>query len=49
MQSFLDKGRMEALRRDMTVKIVLNNSGIIGAARNTLIQKALRASIPAAD
>jgi glucokinase len=50
MQSFLDKGRMEALLKDMTVKIVLNDDcGIIGAARYTLIQKAFRASSRAAD
>jgi glucokinase len=41
MQSFLDKGRMKALLEDMPVKIVLNDdSGIIGAARYALIQKA---------
>jgi glucokinase len=41
MQSFLDKGRMKALLADMPVKIVLNDdSGIIGAARYALIQKA---------
>jgi glucokinase len=41
MQSFLDKGRMESLLKDMPVKIVLNDDcGIIGAARYTLIQKA---------
>jgi glucokinase len=43
MQSFLDKGRMEPLLREMPVKIVLNDdSGIIGGARYTLIQKAFR-------
>jgi glucokinase len=43
MQSFLDKGRMEALLRDMAVKIVLNDDcGLIGAARYTLVQKAFR-------
>ena len=43
MQSFMDKGRMEPLLKDMPVKIVLNDdSGIIGAARYTLIQKAFR-------
>jgi glucokinase len=48
MQSFLDKGRMETLLRDMPVKIVLNDdSGILGAARYTLIQKAFRKSGPA--
>jgi glucokinase len=41
MQAFLDKGRMEAVLRDMPVKIVLNDdAGIIGAARFTLVQKA---------
>ena len=50
MQSFLDKGRMEALLTDMAVKIVLNDDcGIIGAARYTLIQKAFRAPSRAAD
>jgi glucokinase len=50
MQSFLDKGRMEALLKDMAVKIVLNDDcGIIGAARYTLIQKAFRTSSRAAD
>jgi len=43
MQSFLDKGRMEALLKDIAVKIVLNDDcGIIGAARYTLIEKAFR-------
>jgi glucokinase len=43
MNSFLDKGRMRALLADMPVKIVVNDdSGIIGAARYTLIQKAFR-------
>ena len=41
MQAFLDKGRMEALLKDVPVRIVLNDDcGIIGAARYTLIQKA---------
>lgn len=49
MQSFLDKGRMEPLLNDIPVKIVLNDdSGIIGAARYTLIQKAFRAPARAA-
>jgi glucokinase len=44
LKSFLDKGRMEALLKDMPVKIVLNDDcGIIGAARYTLVQKAFRA------
>jgi len=43
MNSFLDKGRMRVLLADMPVKIVVNDdSGIIGAARYTLIQKAFR-------
>jgi glucokinase len=43
LQSFLDKGRMESLLKDMPVTIVLNDdSGIIGAARYTLIEKAFR-------
>jgi glucokinase len=50
MQSFLDKGRMEELLKDMPVKIVLNDDcGIIGAARYTLIQKAFRAPARAAN
>jgi glucokinase len=49
MQSFLDKGRMEPLLKDIPVKIVLNDdSGIIGAARYTLIQRAFRAPARAA-
>jgi glucokinase len=41
MQSFLDKGRMESVLREMPVRIVLNDdAGIIGAARFTLVQKA---------
>lgn len=43
MKSFLDKGRMEPLLKQVPVKIVLNdNSGLIGAARYTLVQKAFR-------
>jgi len=43
MQSFLAKGRMQDLLNDMPVKIVLNdNSGMLGAARYTLIQKAFK-------
>ena len=43
MQSFIDKGRMQALLRDVPVKIVLNDDcGLIGAARYTLVQKAFR-------
>src|SRR3979490_2517863 len=45
MESFLHKGRMESLLKDMPVKIVLNDDcGIIGAARYTLVQKAFRPS-----
>jgi glucokinase len=45
MKSFLDKGRMTPLLQQMPVKIVLNDdSGIIGAARYTLIQKAFRSA-----
>jgi glucokinase len=41
MQSFLDKGRMEGLLKDMPVKIILNDDcGLIGSARYTLVQKA---------
>jgi len=41
MKSFLDKGRMTPLLKQMLVKIVLNDdAGIIGAARYTLVQKA---------
>jgi glucokinase len=44
MESFLDKGRMAAILKDMPVKIVVNDDcGMIGAARYTLIQKAFRA------
>jgi len=45
MKSFLNKGRMTSLLQQMPVKIVLNDdSGIIGAARYTLIQKAFRSA-----
>jgi glucokinase len=45
LQSFLDKGRMEVLLKDMPVKIILNDScGLIGAARYTLVQKAFGTS-----
>jgi glucokinase len=41
MDSFLDKGRMAPLLEAIPVKIVLNeDSGLIGAARYTLVQKA---------
>jgi glucokinase len=43
MESFLDKGRMVDLLKEMPVTIVLNDdSGLIGAARYTLIEKAFR-------
>lgn len=43
MKSFLDKGRMVDLLKEIPVTIVLNDdSGIIGAARYTLIEKAFR-------
>jgi len=43
LESFLDKGRMEVLLKDMPVKIILNEDcGLIGAARHTLVQKAFR-------
>ena len=45
MQSFLDKGRMETLLKDMPVRIILNDDcGLIGAARYTLVQKAFPTS-----
>jgi glucokinase len=49
MQSFLDKGRMEVLLKDVPVKIVLNDDcGLIGAARYTLVQKAFGTVRPSA-
>lgn len=43
MESFLDKGRMGALLKEMPVKIILNDDcGLVGAARYTLVQKAFR-------
>jgi len=43
MESFLDKGRMVDLLKEIPVTILLNDdSGIIGAARYTLIEKAFR-------
>ena len=43
MESFLDKGRMRSLLEAIPIKIVLNDdSGLIGAARFTLVQKAFR-------
>jgi glucokinase len=41
LESFLDKGRMEIILKDMPVKIVASDDcGMIGAARYTLVQKA---------
>jgi len=41
MQAFLNKGRMASLLETIPVKIILNDdSGLIGAARYSLIQKA---------
>jgi glucokinase len=43
MQSFLDKGRMVPLLKEMPVTIVLNDdSGLMGAARYTLVEKAFK-------
>jgi glucokinase len=48
MKSFLDKGRMQTLLSDMPVKIILNDdTGLMGAARYTLVQKAFRTEKPA--
>jgi glucokinase len=50
MQSFLDKGRMESLLKDMPVKIIANDDcGLMGAARYTLVEKAFRSGSHAAD
>ena len=50
LESFLDKGRMATILKDMPVKIVVNDdSGMIGAARYTLVQKAFRATSRAAE
>src|SRR6266436_7319367 len=50
LESFLDKGRMATILKDMPVKIVANDdSGMIGAARYTLVQKAFRTASRAAD
>ncbi len=44
LESFLNKGRMRTLLQDIPVKIVLNDdSGLLGAARYTLVQKAFGA------
>ena len=43
VQSFLDKGRMRELLKDVPVKVIVNDDcGLIGAARYTLVQKAFR-------
>jgi glucokinase len=50
LESFLDKGRMETILKDMPVKIVANdNTGMVGAARHALIQKAFRTASRAQD
>src|SRR6202790_3636578 len=50
LESFLDKGRMGTILKDMPVKIVANDdSGMIGAARYTLVQKAFRTASRAAE
>jgi glucokinase len=50
LESFLDKGRMGTILKDMPVKIVSNDDcGMIGAARYTLIQKAFRRTSRAQD
>jgi glucokinase len=50
LESFLDKGRMETILKDMPVMIVANDdSGMIGAARYTLVQKAFRTASRAAE
>jgi len=50
MKSFLDKGRMESILKDMPVQIIANDdAGLIGAARYTLVQKAFKNTSRAAD
>ncbi len=50
LESFLDKGRMATILKDMPVKIVANDdSGMIGAARYTLVQKAFRTASRATE
>jgi len=50
MESFLDKGRMATILKDMPVRIVVNDDcGMIGAARYTLVQKAFRTASRAQD
>jgi glucokinase len=50
MKSFLDKGRMESILKDMPVQIIANDDcGLIGAARYTLVQKAFGGGSRAAD
>ncbi len=49
MQAFFDKGRMEALLRDMPVRIIQNDDcGLLGAAHYTLVQNAVRTPTRAA-
>jgi glucokinase len=46
MQAFFNKGRMQPLLETMPVRIILNDdSGLIGAARFSLIQKAFRKEV----
>src|SRR5260221_1197132 len=50
LESFLDKGRMGTILKDMPVKIIVNDdSGMIGPGRYTLIQKAFRTASRAAE
>lgn len=50
LKAFLDKGRMEAILKDMPVQIIANDDcGLIGAARYTLVQKAFKSPSRAAD
>jgi glucokinase len=50
LESFLDKGRMATILKDMPVKIVANDdSGMIGAARYTLVQKAFHTASRTAE
>src|SRR5258706_15590988 len=50
LDSFLDKGRMETILKDMPVKIGANDdSGMIGAPRYTPVQKAFRTASRAGE
>jgi glucokinase len=50
MRAFIDKGRMEAILKDIPVKIIVNDDcGLLGAARYTLVQKAFGGPSRAAD